>query len=98
MIRGIKNEKTFELLKERTKVNFVSTIDGYKPSCRLFGVIVLFDNKIIVGRVIEKYRKYLLIQGAKEKCYRTIGDIKTLISNHKNNLIKSIDLLSVLEK
>lgn len=40
--------KTFEFLKEKTKVNFVSTIDGDKPSCRPFGDPVLFDNKIYV--------------------------------------------------
>ena len=40
--------KTFEFLKEKTKVNFVSTIDGNKPSCRPFGDPVLFDNKIYV--------------------------------------------------
>lgn len=29
-------------------MNFVSTIDGYSPSCRPFGDSVLFDNKIYV--------------------------------------------------
>jgi len=46
--------KTFEFLKERTKVNFVSTIDGDKPSCRPFGDPVLFDNKIYVLTSKEK--------------------------------------------
>lgn len=41
-------EKTFEFLKERTKVNYVSTINGDVPSCRPFGDPVLFDNKIYV--------------------------------------------------
>lgn len=39
-------EKTFEFLKYRTQVNFVSTINGDKPSCRPFGDPVLFDGKI----------------------------------------------------
>ena len=41
-------EETFEFLKKRTQVNYVSTIDGNKPSCRPFGDPVLFDNKIYV--------------------------------------------------
>lgn len=41
-------EETFEFLKERTKVNQVSTLNGNKPSCRPFGDPVLFDNKIYV--------------------------------------------------
>ena len=39
-------EKTFDFLKNRTKVNFVSTINGDKPSCRPFGDPVLFDGHI----------------------------------------------------
>ena len=38
--------KTFEFLKEKTQVNFVSTIDGDGPSCRPFGDPVLFDKII----------------------------------------------------
>ncbi len=41
-------EETFEFLKEKTKVNYVSTLNGNKPSCRPFGDPVLFDNKIYV--------------------------------------------------
>lgn len=41
-------KETFEFLKEKTKVNFVATIDGDKPSLRPFGDPVLFDNKIYV--------------------------------------------------
>lgn len=41
-------EETFEFLKKRTQVNYVSTINGNKPSCRPFGASVLFDNKIYV--------------------------------------------------
>ena len=39
-------KETFKFLKENTKVNFVSTINGDKPSCRPFGDPILFDNKI----------------------------------------------------
>lgn len=39
-------EKTFDFLKNRTKVNYVSTIDGDRPSCRPFGDPVLFNGKI----------------------------------------------------
>ena len=38
--------KTFEFLKIKTQVNFVSTINGDRPSCRPFGDPVLFNNKI----------------------------------------------------
>ena len=40
--------ETYSFLKERTKVNFVSTIDGERPSCRPFGDPVLIDGKIYV--------------------------------------------------
>lgn len=40
--------EVFKFLKERTKVNFVATINGDKPSCRPFGDPVLFQNKIYV--------------------------------------------------
>lgn len=40
--------ETFKFLKENTQVNYVSTIDGDKPSCRPFGDPILFDNKIYV--------------------------------------------------
>ncbi len=39
-------EKTFDFLKNQTKVNFVSTINGDKPSCRPFGDPVLFNGHI----------------------------------------------------
>lgn len=38
--------ETFEFLKTRTQVNYVTTINGDKPSCRPFGDPVLFDGKI----------------------------------------------------
>ena len=40
--------KTFEFLKKKTKVNFLSTINGDVPSCRPFGDPILFNNKIYV--------------------------------------------------
>lgn len=39
-------EKTFDFLKNRTKVNFVATINGDRPSCRPFGDPVLFNGNI----------------------------------------------------
>lgn len=39
-------EKTFDFLKNRTKFNFVSTINGDKPSCRPFGDPVLFNGSL----------------------------------------------------
>jgi uncharacterized pyridoxamine 5'-phosphate oxidase family protein len=41
-------EEVFNFLKEKTKVNFVATMNGNKPSNRPFGDPVLFDNKIYV--------------------------------------------------
>lgn len=40
--------ETFKFLKENTQVNYISTINDGKPSCRPFGDPVLFDNKIYV--------------------------------------------------
>ncbi len=40
--------ETFKFLKENTQVNFVSTINGNKPSCRPFGDPIMVDNKIYV--------------------------------------------------
>lgn len=37
--------ETFKFLKENTKVNYLSTINDNKPSCRPFGDL-MFDNKI----------------------------------------------------
>lgn len=41
-------EEVFYFLKEKTKVNFVATMNGDKPSNRPFGDPVLFDDKIYV--------------------------------------------------
>lgn len=40
--------ETFKFLKENTKVNFVATIDGNKPSNRPFGDPILFADKIYI--------------------------------------------------
>lgn len=40
--------ETFRFLKENTQVNYLTTINGDKPSCRPFGDPILFDNKIYV--------------------------------------------------
>lgn len=40
--------ETFKFLKENTKVNYLSTINDNKPSCRPFGDPIMFDNKIYV--------------------------------------------------
>lgn len=41
-------KETFKFLKEKTKVNYVATINGDTPSLRPFGDPVLFDDKIYV--------------------------------------------------
>lgn len=41
-------KETYNFLKENTQVNFVSTINNGKPSCRPFGDPILFNDKIYV--------------------------------------------------
>lgn len=41
-------KETYEFLKHKTKINFVATINGDKPSNRPFGDPILYDNKIYV--------------------------------------------------
>lgn len=41
-------KETYEFLKIRTNVNYVSTINEGKPSCRPFGDPILFQDKIYV--------------------------------------------------
>ena len=45
---------TFKFLKENTQVNFVSTINDGKLSCRPFGDSIMFDNKIYI--IISKHK------------------------------------------
>lgn len=40
--------ETYKFLKEKTQVNYISTINGDKPSCRPFGDPIMVDNKIYV--------------------------------------------------
>ena len=46
--------EAYNFLKEKTKVNFVATINGDAPSNRPFGDPVLFDNKIYIVTSKEK--------------------------------------------
>jgi len=41
-------QETYEFLKIKTQVNYVSTINEGKPSCRPFGDPILFQDKIYV--------------------------------------------------
>jgi uncharacterized pyridoxamine 5'-phosphate oxidase family protein len=43
----VKMKEVYDFL-EKTEVNYVSTINGNEPSCRPFGVPVVYDNKIYV--------------------------------------------------
>jgi uncharacterized pyridoxamine 5'-phosphate oxidase family protein len=71
-------EETFKFLKENTKVNYLSTINGDKPSCRPFGDPVLFDNKIYVltsknknvSKQIEKNNNVCIVAYDNEKWIR----------------------------
>ena len=40
-------KETYDFLV-KTEVNYVSTIDGDKPSCRPFGVPIIYDDKIYI--------------------------------------------------
>lgn len=40
--------ETFKFLKENTQVNYLSTINNGKPSCRPFGDPIMVNNKIYV--------------------------------------------------
>jgi uncharacterized pyridoxamine 5'-phosphate oxidase family protein len=47
-------EKTFDFLKNRTKVNFVATINEDKPSCRPFGDPILYNGNMYAMTHAEK--------------------------------------------
>ena len=47
-------EKTFDFLKNRTKVNFVATINEDKPSCRPFGDPILYGGNMYAMTHAEK--------------------------------------------
>lgn len=38
---------TYDFLKE-SEVNYLATVDGNKPSCRPFGVPIVYENKIYI--------------------------------------------------
>ncbi len=40
--------ETFKFLKDNTQVNYLSTINNGKPSCRPFGEPIMVNNKIYV--------------------------------------------------
>ena len=54
--------ETYKFLKENTKVNYLSTINNDKPSCRPFGDPILYDNRIYV---ITNKQKNVSMQIAK---------------------------------
>lgn len=57
--------ETYKFLKENTQVNYVSTINDGKPSCRPFGDPIMFDNKIMLLLIntkmyLDKLRKIIM--------------------------------------
>ncbi len=40
-------KETYDFLV-KTEVNYLSTIDGDKPSCRPFGAPIIYDDKIYI--------------------------------------------------
>ena len=94
-------EETFKFLKENTKVNYLSTINGDKPSCRPFGDPVLFDNKIYVltsknknvSKQIEKNNNVCIVAYDNEKWIRIncrlIDDSNNI--EEKKEVIKEFD-------
>jgi len=85
--------ETFKFLKENTKVNYLSTINDNKPSCRPFGDPIMFDNKIYV---ITNKRKNVSKQIAKNNnvCVVAYDNEKwirincKLIDDSDNKLVK----------
>ena len=83
-------EETFKFLKENTKVNYLSTINGDKPSCRPFGDPVLFDNKIYVltsknknvSKQIKKNNNVCIVAYDNEKWIR----INCKLIDYSNNI------------
>ena len=73
----IMNE-TFKFLKENTKVNYVATVNGDRPSLRPFGDPVWFDGKIYiltnkqkeVAKQIEKNNKVCIVAYDEENWIR----------------------------
>lgn len=71
-------EETFKFLKINTQVNYLSTINEGKPSCRPFGDPVLFNGKIYiltnakknVAKQIEKNNNVCIVAYDKVKWIR----------------------------
>lgn len=70
--------ETYKFLKENTQVNYVSTINDGKPSCRPFGDQIMIDNKIYVitnkhknvSKQIEKNNNVCIVAYDNEKWIR----------------------------
>ena len=86
-------EETFKFLKENTQVNYVSTINGDKPSCRPFGDPIMVDNKIYVitnkhknvSKQIEKNNNVCIVAYDDEKWIRINCE---LIDDSQNMKVK----------
>lgn len=70
--------ETYKFLKENTQVNYVSTINEGKPSCRPFWDPIMVDNKIYVitnkhknvSKQIEKNNNVCIVAYDDEKWIR----------------------------
>ena len=93
--------ETYKFLKENTQVNYVSTINDGKPSCRPFGDPIMVDNKIYVitnkhknvSKQIEKNNNVCIVAYDDEKWIRINCE---LIDDSQNMKVKQavIDALN----
>lgn len=76
--------ETFKFLKENTQVNFVSTINGDKSSCRPFENPIMFDDKIYIDDKVNN------IEGATTKLLYTAWHNKDITKEEleKQNIIR----------
>ena len=85
--------ETYKFLKENTQVNYVSTINTGKPSCRPFGDPIMVDNKIYVitnkhknvSKQIEKNNNVCIVAYDDEKWIRINCE---LIDDSQNMKVK----------
>ena len=85
--------ETYKFLKENTQVNYVSTINDGKPSCRSFGDPIMVDNKIYVitnkhknvSKQIEKNNNACIVAYDDEKWIRINCE---LIDDSENMKVK----------
>lgn len=71
-------KEVYKFLKENTKVNYVSTINDGKPSCRPFGDPIMYNGKIYVitnkhknvSKQIEKNNNVCIVAYDEEKWIR----------------------------